>query len=66
MIEFDNVSLTLGSFSLKNISLTINEGDYYFVLGPSGAGKTVILEAIAGLHRPDSGSVLVRGEDLCN
>ncbi len=66
MIEFDNVSLTLGSFSLKNISLTINEGDYYFILGPSGAGKTVILEAIAGLHRPDSGSVLVRGEDLCN
>ncbi|WOF17277.1 ATP-binding cassette domain-containing protein [Methanoplanus sp. FWC-SCC4] len=64
MIEFDDVSLTLGDFSLKNLTLEISKGDYYFVLGPSGAGKTVILEAIAGLHRPDSGRILIRGEDV--
>jgi molybdate/tungstate transport system ATP-binding protein len=64
MIEFDRVSLTLGSFSLHDVSLTINRGDYYFIVGPSGAGKTVLLEAIAGLHHPLRGRVLLRGEDI--
>jgi molybdate/tungstate transport system ATP-binding protein len=64
MIEFDQVSLALGSFRLNNVSLTINRGDYYFIVGPSGAGKTVILEAIAGLHRPRRGRVLLRGEEV--
>lgn len=63
MIEFDHVSLKLGQFALNDISLTIDQGDYYFILGPSGAGKTVILEAIAGLHAPDSGKILIRGKD---
>ena len=66
MIEFENVSLTLGQFALHDISLKVNEGDFYFILGPSGAGKTVVLEAVAGLHQPDSGSVLLRGEDMQN
>ncbi|TAJ44505.1 ABC transporter ATP-binding protein [Methanofollis fontis] len=63
MIEFRHVSLSLGAFSLRDVSLQIHEGDYYFIIGPSGAGKTVILESIAGLHLPDSGSVLIGGED---
>jgi len=57
-------SLRLGSFSLKDVSLSINRGDYYFIIGPSGAGKTVLLEAIAGLHRPDSGRILLRGKEI--
>ena len=64
MIEFDRVSLALGSFSLNDVSLTIGRGDYYFIVGPSGAGKTVLLETIAGLHRPESGRVLLRGEEI--
>ncbi len=64
MIEFDRVSLALGSFRLKEISLTIGRGDYYFIVGPSGAGKTVLLETIAGLHRPESGRVLLRDEEI--
>lgn len=64
MIEFDRVSLGLGSFSLDDVSLTIGKGDYYFIVGPSGAGKTVLLEAIAGLHRPDRGRILLRGEEI--
>jgi molybdate/tungstate transport system ATP-binding protein len=64
MIAFDHVSLSLGQFALKDVSLTIDEGDYYFIVGPSGAGKTVMLEAIAGLHRPEQGRVLLRGEDI--
>ena len=64
MIEFDRVSLALGSFRLNDVNLRIGKGDYYFIVGPSGAGKTVLLEAIAGLHRPDSGRVLLRGEEI--
>lgn len=64
MIEFENVSVTLGDFRLNELSLRVKKGDYYFVIGPSGAGKTIILEAIAGLHLPDSGRVLINGEDV--
>jgi molybdate/tungstate transport system ATP-binding protein len=64
MIEFDHVSLRLGTFALKDVCLKIRKGDFYFILGPSGAGKTVLLEAIAGLHAPQSGHVLLRGEDV--
>ncbi len=66
MIEFENVSLTLGDFHLQQVSLTIKKGDFYFIIGPSGAGKTVLLEVIAGLHRPLGGRILLYGKDaLC-
>ncbi|MGC9435037.1 MAG: ABC transporter ATP-binding protein [Methanomicrobiales archaeon] len=64
MIAFDRVSLTLGAFSLRDVSFRIDEGEYFFIIGPSGAGKTVILEAIAGLHTPDSGRVRIRDDDV--
>jgi len=57
MIKFDNVSKTLGSFKLKNLSFEINDGEYFVILGPSGAGKTVILELLAGLIKPDIGKI---------
>ncbi|QSZ66612.1 ABC transporter ATP-binding protein [Methanofollis aquaemaris] len=64
MIEFEHVSLELGDFALKDVSLSIRRGDHYCILGPSGAGKTVVLEAVAGLHIPREGRVLLRGEDV--
>jgi len=64
MIEFENVSVALGDFRLNEVSITVEKGDYYFIIGPSGAGKTIILEVIAGLHLPDSGRVLINGEDV--
>jgi molybdate/tungstate transport system ATP-binding protein len=64
MIEFDHVSLKLGGFALHEVSLTIKQGDYYFIMGPSGAGKTILLEALAGLHIPDNGRILLKGEDI--
>ncbi|MBN1194891.1 MAG: ABC transporter ATP-binding protein [Methanomicrobiaceae archaeon] len=63
MIEFNNVCLQLGDFHLHDVCLKVGKGEYYFILGPSGAGKTVILEAIAGLHASDSGTVRIRGKD---
>jgi len=64
MIEFDRVSIALGDFLLDDVSLSIRNGDYYCIMGPSGAGKTIILEAIAGLLVPDSGRILHDGYDV--
>lgn len=66
MIEFDEVSLSLGDFALHQVSLSIHDGDYYIIMGPSGAGKTIILETIAGLHTPHSGHVYLNGQDMRN
>lgn len=63
MIRFENVSNDWGSFSLKNVSFEVEEGEYFVILGPTGAGKTLILETIAGFYIPEEGCILLRGED---
>ncbi|MHB8070317.1 MAG: ABC transporter ATP-binding protein [Desulfobaccales bacterium] len=49
---------------LQDISLNIGAGDFLALMGPSGSGKTTLLNLIAGLDRPDSGHLLVQGQDL--
>src|SRR5450830_1526820 len=63
MIEFDNVSkLYAGdACALRNISLTIPDGELIFLAGPSGAGKSTLLKMIAGIEKPTSGRVMVTG-----
>jgi molybdate/tungstate transport system ATP-binding protein len=63
MIALEQVSLALGEFSLRDIDLRISKGEYLVIVGPSGAGKTVLLETIAGLRFPDSGRILLGGTD---
>src|SRR5688572_29789798 len=63
-IEIRNVSKTFGSFqALKNINLSVPDGELLGLLGPSGSGKTTLLRIIAGLEFPDSGSIHLNGED---
>lgn len=64
MIEIKHLSLSLGKFSLNDISITIRSNEYLVILGPTGAGKTVLLECIAGLHRIKHGQILVNGNDV--
>lgn len=64
MLEIKNISARLGSFSLNNISLTAQQGDYLSILGLSGAGKTVLLEILAGLVKPSGGNILLDGKDI--
>jgi len=61
VIQVRGVSLTLGDFAVHDAHLQVAEGEYFVLLGPTGAGKTVLLECIAGLHRPENGEILVEG-----
>ncbi len=64
MLKLKGISITLGDFQLKNINLELEKGDYYVLLGKSGVGKTVLLEIIAGLIKPDRGQVILNNEDI--
>lgn len=50
--------------ALQKVDLQIHDGEFFVLLGPSGAGKTTTLRIIAGLERPDTGQVLMNGEDV--
>lgn len=64
MLRVEAISLKLGSFRLRNISMEVKEGEYLVLLGPTGTGKTVLLETIAGLHFPDKGKILLKDRDV--
>ena len=64
MLEIQNLSIRLGEFSLHDVTLTVQKGQYLCLAGPTGAGKTILLECIAGLHRPDHGLIRLHGHDV--
>jgi ABC-type sugar transport system ATPase subunit len=64
MLKLTDINRRLGNFALKGINLDVPEGQYYVLLGRSGAGKTQLLELIAGLEHPDSGNILLDGENI--
>ncbi|TET40089.1 MAG: ABC transporter ATP-binding protein [Dehalococcoidia bacterium] len=66
MIEIKNLSVDLGTFLLQDINLKIERGEYFIILGPTGAGKTILLESIAGLHPIKSGEIWLNGSEVTN
>ena len=64
MIRIENVSKKWENFMLSNISFKVGKGEYFVVLGPTGAGKTLLLELIAGFHSPDEGIIYIDGRDV--
>ena len=63
----DQLSKNFGSFqALRNISISIEEGEFIFFLGPSGCGKTTLLRCIAGLETQSSGSIFQKNVDISN
>ena len=64
MITLERISYSLPDFSIRDVSLDIAENEYFVLLGPTGAGKTLLLELIAGFHIPDEGRILLNGVDV--
>ena len=60
MIRLEDVAVQAGEFRLEVDQLALDEGEFLVVLGPTGAGKSVLLETIAGLRRVERGRDLVR------
>jgi spermidine/putrescine transport system ATP-binding protein len=64
-ISLVDVSKRFGANDVvKNISVEIGDGEFFSLLGPSGCGKTTTLRMVAGFEAPDSGRILLRGEDV--
>jgi ABC-2 type transport system ATP-binding protein len=64
-IEINKVEKSYKSLkALGGVSLAIEEGEFFGLLGPNGAGKTTLISTIAGLIRPDAGSVAIHGHDV--
>lgn len=64
MIELTKVEVVAGSFALGPIDLTIAAGEHVLLMGPSGVGKSVLLETIAGIRALAAGRLSLRGVDV--
>ncbi|HXE48105.1 MAG TPA: ATP-binding cassette domain-containing protein, partial [Ramlibacter sp.] len=64
-ISLQGINKRFGAVTaLADVQLNIADGEFFVLLGPSGAGKTTTLRVIAGLEQPDSGQVSMNGEDV--
>ena len=61
VVAIKDLSLQFDSFGLQEVNLELKKGEYKVLLGPTGGGKTVLLETILGLHRQQSGEIQVNG-----
>lgn len=60
----EDLHINLGDFSLQGVSLSVEQGDYLTVMGPTGAGKTILLECIIGFYKPERGRIFIDGVDI--
>ncbi|MDA3779865.1 MAG: ATP-binding cassette domain-containing protein, partial [Bacteroidales bacterium] len=64
MLEISRLNLHFKEFEITDINFSVGKGDYFILLGKSGAGKTLILEMIAGLLSPKSGKIFLNNKDI--
>ena len=65
MIQINDVFKSFDGFrALDGLTMKVEEGSIYGLVGPNGAGKSTILRHIMGIYRPDSGSILVHGQNV--
>ena len=64
MIQIENLNVKLSGFSLHQINISIEQGEFFTLLGPTGAGKTVVLESAIGIIPITNGHVIINGKDV--
>ncbi len=65
LIEIKNLTLHYGSRPVvRNVSVCVEEGEFFVIIGPNGAGKTSLLKALSGLHPISSGAVALRQQPI--
>ncbi len=63
-IRITHLSIDLKDFQLRDVNLDIEKGDYVVIIGPTGSGKSVLLETIAGFYTPEAGKIILEGQDI--
>src|SRR5882762_3210195 len=67
LLSLNSISKRFDSTTaVKDVSLEVERGEFFGLLGPSGCGKTTTLRMIAGLERPDAGTIEFDGRDITN
>ena len=64
MLEVKGLCVQRGTFFLKDITFDVQDGEYFVLLGPTGSGKTMLLESLAGLNSVSDGQVWINGRDV--
>jgi len=64
MLELRGITRRYGNFALNNLSFKVNRGEYFILLGRSGSGKSLTLELIAGIRKPEKAQVILNGTDI--
>lgn len=64
MIQLRDLTIKLSGFTLQEINLRVEKGEFFTLLGPTGAGKTLILESISGLVPIHKGTIAINGKDV--
>ncbi|MEM8812526.1 MAG: ABC transporter ATP-binding protein [Pseudomonadota bacterium] len=66
-VRLENVTKSFGSTdAVRNVTMTVEDGAFVVLLGPTGAGKTTTLRLIAGLERPDRGDIKIGGQSVAD
>jgi ABC-type sugar transport system ATPase subunit len=63
-VEFDRVTVRVGSFAVEGVSFVIEAGEHVVLMGRTGAGKTTLVEALCGLRRVEAGRIRLGGQDV--
>lgn len=66
MIEINGLSVQTKGFSIKDVSLKVQPGSCHCLIGPTGCGKTTLLEAVLGLRKIKKGTIILEGRDITN
>ena len=67
IIELKNVAKRFGGITaLSNASLSVNKGEIVGLIGDNGAGKSTLIKTLVGVHSPDDGEIIIRGNKVNN
>ena len=64
MINLENIQIKAGNFSLSDISLQIEQNQCGVIIGPTGCGKSILLQSIVGFRKINSGKIHINGIDI--
>ncbi|BAP61999.1 molybdenum ABC transporter ATP-binding protein [Methanococcus maripaludis KA1] len=65
-VKIENLNINLGEFKLEDVNLSVEKGDYVTIIGPTGSGKSILLETALGFYTPETGKIFLEEKDITN